>query len=76
MKTNQIMTRKMSQFDVLQRTSDGMFNASALLRQWNENNPDKVKGFNDFWESKETYEFIDELSNRIVGAEISAVIEC
>lgn len=26
----------MGQFEVLQRTSDGMFNATALLKQWNE----------------------------------------
>ena len=35
MKTNQVLTRKMSDFDVLQRTSDGMFNATVLLNQWN-----------------------------------------
>lgn len=36
MKTNQIMTRQMGQFKVEQRTKDGMFNATALLKQWNE----------------------------------------
>lgn len=29
------LVRKMGSFDVLQRTNDGMFNASALLKQWN-----------------------------------------
>ncbi len=35
MKTNKIMIRKMGQFDVHQRTKDGMFNATALLSQYN-----------------------------------------
>ena len=32
MKTNQVMVRKMGHFSVLQRTSDGMFNATSLLK--------------------------------------------
>lgn len=36
MKTNNIMVRPMGQFKVEQRTKDGMFNATALLKQWNE----------------------------------------
>ena len=36
MKTNQILTRKMGDFNVNQRTSDEMFNATELLKQWNE----------------------------------------
>ena len=43
MKTNQVLTRKMGAFDVLQRTSDGMFNATALLNQWNKLNKEKRK---------------------------------
>ncbi len=35
MKTNQVLTRRMGDFDVLQRTKDGMFNATELLKQWN-----------------------------------------
>lgn len=35
MKTNQILTRKMGDFSVFQRTSDGKFNATELLKQWN-----------------------------------------
>jgi len=35
MKTNQNMIRKMGDFDVTQRTKDGFFNATALLKQWN-----------------------------------------
>jgi hypothetical protein len=33
--TNQNMIRKMGTFDVTQRTKDGFFNATALLKQWN-----------------------------------------
>ena len=36
MKTNQVMTRPMGQFNVEQRTKDAKFNATALLRQWND----------------------------------------
>ena len=36
MKTNQNMIRKMGNFDVIQRTKDGFFNATSLLKQWNE----------------------------------------
>lgn len=36
MKTNQIMIRQMGVFQVEQRTKDAKFNATALLKQWNE----------------------------------------
>lgn len=36
MKTNQIMVRPMGGFNVTQRTKDGFFNATSLLKQWNE----------------------------------------
>lgn len=36
MKTNQVMIRPMGQFKVEQRTKDGFFNATSLLKQWNE----------------------------------------
>ena len=35
MKTNQNLTRQMGNFSVYQRTNDGMFNATELLKQWN-----------------------------------------
>lgn len=35
MKTNNVMVRPMGDFVVQQRTKDGMFNATDLLRQWN-----------------------------------------
>lgn len=41
MKTNQEMIRIIDSFSVIQRTSDGYFDGSELLRQWNSvsNNP-------------------------------------
>ena len=33
--TNQLMLRKMGDFDVIQRTKDGFFNSTLLLKQWN-----------------------------------------
>jgi len=60
MKTNQIMTRRMSSFDVFQRTSDGMFNATALLKQWNDSTGEK-KEIKDFFKLKGTKDFIEAL---------------
>lgn len=57
MKTNKIMTRKMGQFDVLQRTSDGMFNATALLKQWNFNSGQQKK-IDHYFSNDSTKEFI------------------
>ena len=41
MKTNQEMVRYIDSFSVVQRTSDGYFDGTELLRQWNnvEGNP-------------------------------------
>lgn len=57
MKTSVIMTRQMGQFEVLQRTKDGMFNATALLRQWNESTNNN-KRIQDFFENQNTQAFI------------------
>ena len=35
MKSNQEMVRRIEKFSVTQRTSDGFFDGSELLRQWN-----------------------------------------
>lgn len=52
----------MGQFEVQQRTSDCMFNATALLEQWNEKNT-KKKIIN-FLGLKQTVEFVDVLKDR------------
>ena len=60
MKTNQIMTRPMGCFSVEQRTKDAMFNATALLRQWNESTGER-KEISKFFENANTKEFISAL---------------
>ena len=60
MKTNNVMVRPMGQFKVEQRTKDGMFNATALLNQWNEVNGSK-KELKHYFENNSTEEFINAL---------------
>lgn len=60
MKTNVTLTRKMGEFDVLQRTSDGMFNATELLKQWNKSSGQQKK-LDHYFENKATQEFINAL---------------
>lgn len=60
MKTSVVMTRRMGQFEVFQRTKDGMFNATALLRQWNESTNNN-KRIQDFFENQNTQAFISAL---------------
>lgn len=63
MKTNQVLTRKMGEFDVYQRTSDGMFSATTLMNQWNCGNGQK-KNINHFFENSATKEFVDTITKR------------
>ena len=51
MKTNQEMIRTMGVFQVIQRTSDGYFNATSLLQQWNTTNVDEKRDLDNFWKS-------------------------
>ena len=59
MKTSVTMKRKMGNFDILQRTSDGMFNATALLKQWNNSSTTERK-LDNYFNSDKTKEFIIE----------------
>lgn len=62
MKTSVVMVRKMGNFDVFQRTKDGMFNANSLLKQWNTSQKIKRgKEVNDFLKLDKTKEFIQAL---------------
>lgn len=61
MKTNVTMVRKMGNFEVNQRTKDGMFNATLLLKQWNANKKNPKRDLSKFWESKKVKEFLEEL---------------
>ena len=51
------LVRKMGDFNVLQRTMDGMFNATALLKQWNAVEGNVVKNLAYFMRLKSTLEF-------------------
>lgn len=60
MKTNQVMVRQMGDFNVLQRTKDGMFCATGLLKQWNLSSGQN-KEIKKFFENESTKEFITSL---------------
>lgn len=60
MKTNQIIQRNMDSFVVDQRTNDGMFNATALLNQWNAQTGSQ-KELKDYFRNKATEEFVNSL---------------
>ena len=69
MVTNQIMKRQLSNFSILQRTKDGYFNATELLKQWNnpenlntqENGEYKKKDIDNYLNLKSTQEFLKAL---------------
>lgn len=73
MKTNMIMKRPMGKFLVEQRTKDTFFNATSLLKQWNEfvdaskEDTQKFgyvkKELKDYLDNKTTQEFIKALAN-------------
>lgn len=60
MKTSVNIIRKLNDFDVIQRTGDGMFNATGLLKQWNLKSGQQ-KDIAHYFENKSTNEFIDAL---------------
>jgi len=60
MKTNQVMIRKIGNLEVNQRTSDSMFNATKLLKQWNREMGMK-KEVADFFKLDSVKEFISAL---------------
>src|SRR5690554_2264233 len=60
MKTSVNMVRKMGDFNVIQRTKDGMFDATELLKQWNIRSGQR-KGVDEFIRKQSTQEFINTL---------------
>lgn len=62
MKTNQVMIRQMGAFQVEQRTSDGYFNATALMKQWNKTYPDKKRDIDNFWKATNLVELMSEIA--------------
>lgn len=63
MKTSVTLIRKMGEFEVTQRTSDGMFDATTLLKQWNNKN-NSGKKLDHYFENKTTEEFINTIVSR------------
>lgn len=61
MKTNQNMVRKMGNFKVIQRTKDGMFNATDLINQWNKNPNNPKRELKKFWIQDSVKDFIQTL---------------
>lgn len=59
MKTNQLMSR--DGFKKIQRTKDFYFNATAVLKEWNTNNPNRVKLMSEYNKLKSTSEFVNYL---------------
>lgn len=53
----------MGEFKVFQRTSDGMFNATELLKQWNDNSPTERK-MDNFFKLKGTDDFVSTIQER------------
>lgn len=60
MKTSVNIIRKLNDFDVIQRTKDSMFDATSLLKQWNELTGMK-KEVKHFFENKQTSDFLEVL---------------
>lgn len=58
------MKRPLAQFTVEQRTKDGMFNATALLKQWNEQDGVAQRKLDNYFASSKTVEFIETIMNR------------
>ena len=67
MKTNQVLTRKMGDFEVFQRTSDGYFDGNALLAQWNSLPNGKRRRRDDFLNNSNTKEFLESLSDELIA---------
>lgn len=63
MKTSVNLVRKIGEYDVLQRTSDGYYNATALLKSWNIKSGSK-KEVSKFLALESTKSLISEISNR------------
>lgn len=63
MKTNQEMIRPMGEFRVVQRTKDGFFNATELLKQWNASNNSK-KELKHYFENQSANELINTIVER------------
>lgn len=65
MKTNQSMVRKMGDFNITQRTSDGYFDANELLNQWNSKDGNTRRRMDKFLQIDGLAEFINALTDEV-----------
>jgi hypothetical protein len=87
MKTNQIMIRPMGDFKVSQRTKDGFFYATGLIKQWNEQidnqsvlNTQKIgslkrKDLDDYLSNNSTKDYIKVISEKECINEYKGVVD-
>ena len=64
METTVVLSRKMGDYAITQRTSDGYFDANALLSQWNAVKENPTKRMAHFTENANTNEFISTIHSR------------
>ncbi len=69
--TNQLMLRKMGNFDVIQRTKDGYFEANSLLSQWNNVKDNPRRDMNKYLSSYKTIEFINVIKSKSQKSELA-----
>ena len=62
--TNQIMLRRMGDFNVIQRTKDGYFEANSLLSQWNNIKDNPRRDMSKYLFSPKTIEFINTIKSK------------
>lgn len=63
MKTNQNMVRQMGKFSIVQRTVDGYFDATGLIKQWNDFNSSN-KELKKYFDNQSTKELIHTIIER------------
>ena len=63
------LVRKLGDFDVVQRTKDGMFNATELMKQWKQTTGQE-KRIQDFLDNQQTKEFIETLAEDLVNQQL------
>lgn len=67
MKTNNVILRPMGCFKVSQRTKDGMFNATDLLKQWNLTHPSELRNLDNFWKGTNLTLLMSEIAENELG---------
>ena len=65
METSVILSRKMGEFSVTQRTTDGYFDANALLSQWNAEKNNPQRKMETFITAANTGEFCSALNDEL-----------